>query len=191
MDLTLLNLIQATLLLFIAMDTIGNIPVFVVLTRKMPKSKRKKNVTTALLIASGLLILFLLFGNYVLKFFSIGIDDFKIAGGVVLGILGLRLVMNLRMLEERAEKYQNALVPMATPLVTGPATITTLIINTSSYGLLISAIAAAANLLFTWIVLRRTDYFFRLLGRQGADVLSKIFGLILVAIAIGYIRGGI
>lgn len=190
MDQFLLNLIQATLLLFVAMDTIGNIPPFLILTKKMRRERRRKNITTALIVASALLILFLIFGQAILDIFSISLRDFKIAGGIILAIIGIRFMLNLRLLEERAEKYQNAIVPMATPLITGPATITTIIINTSSYGFLISAIAAAANLIFAWIVLRNVDFFFKLFGRQGTDLLSRIFGLLLVAIGIGYIRAG-
>ncbi|MFH1916149.1 MAG: MarC family protein [Nanoarchaeota archaeon] len=191
MDPFLLVFIQAFLLLFVALDTIGNIPVFFILTKKMPLKKRRKNVKIALLLASGLLVLFLLFGEYVLRFFAISIGDFRIAGGIILAIIGLKLVLNLRLLENRAEKYQNAIIPMATPLVTGPAAITAVIVNTATYGLLISALAVIANLLIVWVILTRTDFFFRLFGRQGADVLSKIFGIILVAIGIGFIRGGV
>jgi multiple antibiotic resistance protein len=191
MDVFIESLIKAFLLLFLAMDTIGNIPVFVMLTAKMQPEKKRKNVYAALLVASGLLLLFLIAGGVILKFFNIEIADFKVAGGIVLGLIGLRLVLNLRMLEDRAEKYANAIVPMATPLITGPAAITAVIINVDTYGYLIAIIAALLNIGFAWIVLARTDFFFKLLGRQGADVVSKIFGLILVAIAIGYIRGGV
>jgi multiple antibiotic resistance protein len=191
MDQFLLQFLQAFLLLFVAMDVIGNIPVFVILTRKMKIARRRKGINRALLIASILLVLFLLFGVFILKLFSISLGDFKIAGGVILGIIGLRLVLNLRMLEDSAHKYQNAIIPMATPLVTGPGAITAVIINVDMFGYAIAMLAAAANLTIAWLVLTRTDYFNKLFGRQGADMLSRIFGLILIAIGVGYIRGGI
>lgn len=190
MDLFLESLIKAFLLLFLAMDTIGNIPVFVMLTAKMQPEKRRKNISMAIFIAALLLLVFLAAGATILKFFAIDIADFKVAGGIVLGLIGLRLVLNLRMLEDRAEKYTNAIIPMATPLITGPAAITAVIINVDTYGYAVAFVAAVLNIALAWIILSRTEYFFKLLGRQGADVVSKIFGLILVAIAIGYIRGG-
>jgi len=185
------QLIQAFLLIFIPMDVFGSISVFMVLTEKMEEHSRKRNIKVAILIAAGLLLVFLFGGIYLLKMFRIDLKDFMIAGGIVLMILGVKIVLNMGLREKRAEKYQSAIVPMATPLITGPAVITSIIICVQNFGYALSFISAALNILIAWFVLSNTTFFFKVLGRQGADVLSKIFGLILVAMAVGFIRAGV
>ncbi|MFH1071848.1 MAG: MarC family protein [Nanoarchaeota archaeon] len=191
MELVPADLLKAFFVLFVAMDVPGNIPLFITLTSRMEHQQRKKSIKVAVFLASILLLLFLFLGNQILKVFNIQIDDFKIAGGIILAIIGIKVVLGLRLSEKRAEKYELAVVPMATPLVTGPAVITTVIILVDQYGLIVALISACINLLIAWFVLNKTDIFFKFLGRQGSDVLSRIFGLILVAMAIGFIRGGL
>lgn len=185
------QIVQAFLLIFIPMDVFGNIPVFMILTEKMHAHSRKRNIKTAILIAAALLLVFLFGGVYLLHIFRIDLKDFMIAGGLVLMIMGMKIVLNLGLREKRAEKYERAIVPMATPLITGPAVLTAIIISVDLYGYALSFISAIVNILIAWLVLVHTDFFFKILGRQGSDVLSKIFGLILVAMAVGLIRGGI
>ena len=105
-------------------------------------------------------------------------------------ILGLKIVLGLRLRENGARKYSVAAVPLATPLITGPAVITVIILLVSQFGYLLTLIASILNLVITWIVLRQTKILFKIFGRQGSDVIATIMGLILTALAIEFIKQG-
>ena len=116
--------------------------------------------------------------------------SFKIAAGLILLIFGLKLVLGLRIMEERAKGYEMAVVPLATPLITGPGVITTIIVFAQQYGIYIVLIASILNLVVNYYFLLNSERIYRFLGRQGSDALSRIMGLILTAIAISFIRQG-
>ena len=110
---------------------------------------------------------------------------------VLTGILGYRLEKGESIPKPSpAKKYQLAAVPLATPLITGPGVITTVIILVNQFGYLTTLIASLLNLMVAWIVLRQTELLFRIFGRQGCDVIARIFGLILVALAVEFIKQG-
>ena len=105
-------------------------------------------------------------------------------------IFGIKLVIGLKILEERAKAYRMAVIPLATPLITGPATITTIMIFVHQYGLWLTLLASLLNLWVVYLFLSKAESLYNILGKQGSDVLSKIMGLILTAIAIGFIKQG-
>lgn len=178
------------LAIFIVMDALGNLPIFLHFMRRCSDKERVNCARETAVIAGIVLFIFLFFGITILNYFNIDINSFKIAGGIVLLILGLKFVLGLKLLEERAKSYQAAVVPLATPIITGPGVITTVILTTSQYGLLVTAIASVANLFITYLVLRNSHLLFKLLGKQGSDVVSRMMGLILAAIAITFIKQG-
>ncbi len=184
------ELVKAFVSIFIVMDAIGNLPIFLSFIKSTPKKKRAYMVKETIAVAGIVLLLFLFFGKSLLEFFTIDIFSFKIAGGIILLIFGLKLVLGLNILEERTKKYTSAVIPLATPLITGPGTITTIIILVSQYGLLITFIASVLNLLVTYLFLARVEKLHSILGRQGSEALSKIMGLLLTAIAVGFIKQG-
>ena len=184
------DFIKAFFAIFVAMDAFGNLPILSTLTQKLSAKERNKNVDGAVLIAAILLFIFLFFGTRILQYFGISIDSFKIAGGIILLIIGIKVVLGLSLREERAKKYEIAAVPLATPLITGPAVITVILLLVNQFGYLLTLIASLLNLLITWVVLRQTALLFRLFGRQGSDVIARIMGLILTALAIEFIKQG-
>ena len=177
--------------IFVVMDPLGNLPIFYTLTNKLSAKDRTRNINRAVFIASILLFLFLFFGAALLGYFGISIGSFEVAGGVILAIIGTKVVLGLRLTEERAQKYQMAVVPMATPLITGPATITTILLLVTKYNYTVVLIASAVNLFVTWIILHQTELLFKILGRQGSDIVARLFGLIIVALAVEFIRQGL
>ena len=182
--------LKAFFAIFVIMDVFGNVPIFWSLSQKIKKSHWQKSIDKAVSIATLLLFIFLFLGPYILEFFGISIGSFKVAGGIIILIVGLQMVLGLRIFERHLEKYEFAVVPLATPLITGPGVITTIILLVQSVGLWITFIASTVNLLLTWIILRFSGILYKFLGRQGSDVLSRVMGLILAAIAIEFIKSG-
>ena len=189
-ELVITDFIKAFFAIFVAMDAFGNLPILSTLTQKLSAKERNKNVDGAVLIAAILLFIFLFFGTRILQYFGVSIDSFKIAGGIILLIIGIKIVLGVSLREERAKKYEIAAVPLATPLITGPAVITVILLLVNQFGYLLTLIASLLNLLITWVVLRQTALLFRLFGRQGSDVIARIMGLILTALAIEFIKQG-
>jgi len=182
--------IKAFLAIFIVMDAFGNLPVFYSLTDKLFVKERIKSANKAVFIAAIVLLVFLFFGALILEFFGISMGSFKVAGGILLLILGIKIALGLRLIEERAKKYEIAAVPLATPLITGPGVITTVMILVNQFGYIVTLTASLLNLFITWIVLRQSELLFRILGRQGSDVVARLFGLILIALAVQFIKEG-
>ena len=183
------ELLKSFITLFVIMDPFGNLPILISLMKGMKEKERTKNIYRAVLVASILLFIFLFFGVYIFKFFNISINSFIIAGGIILLVVGIQYVLGLRFLKEKS--IDIASVPLGTPLLTGPGVITSTIILVNEYGMLITAIAAIATLAATLIILRFSSHIYRLIGEHWSNVLSRIMGLILAAIAVEFIRKGI
>ena len=182
--------LKSFIAIFVIMDAVGNIPIFSALNKGFSKEQRVKNLNRAVLIATVVLFIFLFFGNGLFKFFGIRISSFKIAGGILLLIIGMEIALGIKFKRYTKEKQEIAVVPMGTPLIPGPGVITTVLILVGNYGYWIPFAASVANLLLTFILLRLSEGFLRIFGKQGADVVSRIMGLIIVAIAVEFVRQG-
>lgn len=176
--------------IFVVLDPIGNVPVFHALNSKYPEKEKRKNIRTAIFIATLILVLFLFLGQSILNFFGVTIYGFKIAGGVILFIIGLKIVLGGDSNKE-AGYSDIAIVPMATPLIAGPGTITTVMILTGTYGYFIPLAALIANLFVAFLMLMYADKIIKLIGKQGSEVMSKILGMILVAISVHMVISGL
>ena len=179
------------LTLFVIMDPIGGLPIFITLTKGASAQQMKKNANKALFVASILLFAFLFLGNQILDFFNISINSFQIAGGIVLAILGIQYVIGIHIKKSKFEKYDVASVPIGTPLLTGPGVITSTILLVSHYGIIITFIGAVLTLVSTWLVLRFAKKAYDIIGHQWALIISRIMGLILVAIAVEFVTKGV
>ncbi len=184
------EIITSTISIFVVMDALGNIPIFSVLNKGFSKKQKVENINRAVLIASIVLVVFLFLGNMLLDFFGIRLSSFKIAGGLLLLIIGMEIALGLKYGRHEKEKPELAIVPMGTPLITGPGVITTILILVGIYGYWIPLIASVINLLITFVLLRSSETFLKIFGKQGADVISRIMGIIIVAIAVEFIRQG-
>ncbi len=187
-------LIHSVTILFIAIDPLGNAPLFYSLTTMLSDEKREKIVKNSCEIASLILLLFALIGDLILYYFGLTLADFRIAGGIILliygiaGILGWTEATGIRHPEE-AETI--AIVPLATPLLAGPAAIATVLYIKAIYGLLYSLISIVANIIITYVMLANSGKMLKVMGENGALALSKIMSMLLAAIAISMIRTGI
>ncbi|OYT39393.1 MAG: antibiotic resistance protein MarC [Desulfurococcales archaeon ex4484_58] len=184
------ELITSILMLFVVLDAPGNAPLFYFFTRGIDVSKRKYIIRRSVLIAFFILLLFGLIGDLLLKYFHITLDDFRIAGGIILFIYAVLGILGHSPAEE-ASSEDIAVVPLATPLLAGPGAVTVMIYLKYSYGLLVTCISLITNMFIAWITLENGDKLLNLLGRSGSMVLSKIFAILLAGYSIALIREGI
>jgi multiple antibiotic resistance protein len=177
--------------LFVIIDIIGTLPVFISLTSDMTPSERRRSANTALIVAGVLMLIFLAVGLQALALLHIELSSFKIAGGIILGILGVQLVLGKEVTAPGKGGHNSAGLIIGTPLITGPGTITTIIILTQAHGRLLVLAAIVANLVVCWVMLLASGAIARVLGANVIQVLSRVMGLLLLAIAVQYVLDGI
>lgn len=182
-------LIKATTALFIIIDPIGLIPVFMALTQDFTPEERRRTLSQATLVALLLLLILAFTGTGVLRLFGITISDFKIAGGILLLVIALRIIGTAHYGE--AGDGRPGVVPLAVPLLVGPGAITTTIVLIGAYGLWITVAAVLITFAISFVIFRFVGILYRILGETGSDVIAKIMGMLLAAIAIQFIRQGI
>ncbi|MBC8495755.1 MarC family protein [archaeon] len=178
-------------MILVIMDPFAGVPVFFSLTKEFSIKKMRLSANRAIKVASILILLFILFGNQILNLFSISFGSFKIAGGIILLIIGLSYVLDFKIRRQYKHYDQDITVPMATPLIAGAGVFTSVIILVSLYGYWVTLIAAALNLILFWLLMRYSNHLHKVLGHQGAEILSRIMGLILAALAVEFIISGI
>ena len=184
------GIIEAFITLFVIMDPVGNLPIFISLTKGMPIKEIKRNANNSVFVAGVLLFVFLFLGIKIFDFFGINLNSFQIAGGIILLIMGIMYVFGTSL--KFVKSHGNDLsVPIGTPLLTGPGVITTTIILVKENGTLVTIIAALLTLLATWLILINSVRLYRILGAHWIDVISRILGIILAAIAVEFITRGI
>jgi len=186
----LLNLLKATISLFIVVDPFGNIPIFIGLTSNMDSRRRAKAFRMAVITGFILLMIFAIAGRWVLQIFNITLYSFRIAGGILLLFLALELLMKEKVYAKISPEESGA-VPLGVPLLVGPGAITATIINLESVGFSATAISVAIVCIITWIVLKFIEPIHRLLGKVGSMVVSKVMAMLLAAIAIQFILEGV
>ena len=184
------EIIKIGLLLIAILDPFLATPPFVAMTRKMKNKERTRILLEAIVIAGIILIVSLLLGSLILDFFGITIPSFKVAGGIVLFIVGLRLVLGYDIIEHKKEKSTIALL-LGTPLLAGPAAITTIILMTHDYGYIESFLGLLLSLVATYAIMFLGSKLVRAVGKKGVTIFSRVMGLILAAFAIEFIRTGL
>ena len=187
-----LNLARAVIVLFIIVDPFGNIPIFIGLTENIPENQKRKVFNTACLVGFILLLVFAFTGQLIFNIFGISIYSFEIAGGILLMIVSIRLLISNR--EENHENEspeQLGAVPIAMPLLVGPGAITTTILNIQLYNYVVTALSVLVVMTLTWIILRSIGGVYKVLGKTGSLVITRVMALLIAAIAVQYILVGI
>ncbi len=176
--------------LFIVIDTLGNLPIVLAISEGMTQVARHRMIHVAMITASVVGLVFLFFGKFILDAMNISVGALTIAGGIILFILSIRYLLSGRIVEADREELA-AIVPIGTPLVVGPATITTLLLLSVDYPLGIVLLSLAVNLLISWIVFLSGTSIVRFLGKGGLKAFSQVFNLLLAAIAVSMIIHGL
>lgn len=176
--------------IFVAMDAIGVLPIFIGFTDHLKKRDRQKIIIQSIITAFLIGITFLFLGRLIFKILGVLVSDFKIAGGLVLLAISLRDILQYERPHRLPPDTMGA-VPIGTPLVTGPAVLTTIIILLDSYGMILTVTSFVANLLITWVVFSYAAVISNFLGKAGSKAVSKIASLLLAAIAVMMMRNGL
>jgi multiple antibiotic resistance protein len=176
--------------LFIVIDTLGNLPIVLAIGEGMTQVARHRMIHVAMITASVVGLIFLFFGKFILDAMNLSVGALTIAGGIILFILSIRYLLSGRIIEADREELV-AIVPIGTPLVVGPATITTLLLLSVDFPLGIVLLSLAANLFISWIVFLSGTRIVRFLGKGGLKAFSQVFNLLLAAIAVSMIIHGL
>jgi multiple antibiotic resistance protein len=188
------NLLQSFTLtfvpLFIVIDALGNLPFVISLSEDMTRQERRKMIHVATVTAAIVGLVFLFLGQFILQVLGISVGSFAIAGGLILLVLSIKYMTTGRMVEAIKEEMV-AVVPIGTPLTVGPATITTLLLLVTQFPLYIVLSSFALNMLLTWVIFLLSNQIVRFMGKGGLKALSRVFSLLLAAIAVNMIIHGL
>jgi len=179
--------------IFVAVDAIGNIPLFVSLVEGMTKKQRHKIIRDSVTTATVVAILFVFIGKWVLDLLGITIQDFQIAGGILLFVIAVRLLLpGMQKIAFTGPHDKDiGVFPLGTPLITGPAVLTTTLMMQDAYGIVPTFVSLVINMLIVWITLVKADEIMKLMGTSGTRAFAKIMYILLAAIGVMMVRRGI
>ncbi|SEW06953.1 multiple antibiotic resistance protein [Cognatiyoonia koreensis] len=196
-------LITAFTTLFIIIDPLGLTPLFIALTQGMTPAQRRGVAIRACLTAGALMVVFTLLGEAVLNFVGISMDAFRIAGGILLFLTALEMLFQRRQARKAGEANEAAshldddpsIFPLALPLIVGPGTITTIILLTGQADGSAEVLAVGgvlfAVLLIVFVAFLSASFLERLLGRTGLNIVTRVLGMLLAALAVQFILDGL
>lgn len=196
------SLLKIWIAIFIIVDPIGGIPLFLSLTANETEPERLKTAFKACVAGFLVLLVFIFLGETILSLFQISMGSFRVAGGVLLFLIALQMLQaKPRSTKstppeeaEGKEKEDVSLVPLAVPILAGPGAITTVIVLAGGeplYAKFQVCLATAFTFLITFVVFSQASRLFRLLGHTGANLLVRLMGLILAVIAVEYMVAGL
>ena len=194
--------LRAFLTLFVVVDPIGIAPVFIALAGGRPSEERSRIARKAVGVAGMVLLGFALFGSWLFDRLGISMDAFRIAGGVLLFRIAVGMVLAAHERETREEqeearsRHDVSVFPLAIPLIAGPGALASVMILVAQAGAdlrrqLVVVAMAALVLLLTWLALRLSAVLGRLLHRTGVNVVTRVLGVLLAALAVQYVADGV
>jgi multiple antibiotic resistance protein len=188
-----LGMLATFIPIFVAMDPLGTVPLVLAWTSDLTSEERKRQLRLGVVTALVIGFAFLFGGNRLLAVLGVTVSDFLISGGLILLVLAVSDILAGGGHETRGSSPRADLgvVPIGTPLLAGPATLTTLIVLVDRYGALQTALALLANLLLAWRLFEAAPTVTRLVGQNGLRAGSKVVSLLLAAIAVKFIREGL
>ena len=190
-------------LIFFIVDPLGNAPVFLTLTGSKNTAERNRTALRASLVTFLILLIFAFVGEWILKLLRVTISSFQIAGGILIFIIALSMLQARRSRAKstpQEEQLKNegedvAIFPLAIPMLSGPAAITTVMVlinlSTSITQRLLVVLAIFLTCLFTYLILRASGRVLNLLGQTGINVLTRLMGLLLAVISVQFVIDGI
>ena len=179
MELNFKEIVTATMVLFAVIDIVGSIPIIIDLRQKVGHIQSEK----ASVVAMFIMILFLFLGVQILNLIGIDVYSFAVAGSFVIFFLAIEMILGVQLYKEESPKTASV-VPLAFPLIAGAGTMTTILSLKAEFQTINIIVAIIVNVIFVYLVLKSSAKIERLIGEGGINVVRKIFGVILLAIAV-------
>ncbi len=186
MDLSFKNILTVSMILFAVIDIVGSIPAILEIRKKAGSIHPEKATVTSLII----MLLFLFLGENILKLMGLDISSFAIAGSFIIFFLSLEMILGIKLYKDEMPETAS-IFPIAFPLIAGAGTMTTLLSLRSQYNTQTIIIGILLNLVVVYLCLKNLGFLEKLLGPTGIGVLRKVFGFILLAIAVKLFRSNL
>lgn len=181
--------------IFVAMDIIGVLPLYLSITRHLHQTPSKREelrqiINNSMLVAFLVALVFVFIGQHIFTYLGITLFDFKIAGGIVLLLVSLADLVGGPEVSKQASG-STGIVPLAVPLITGPGVLTAILWQIGTFGYAITLTALVLNYALAWAILRNSNRITKVIGNDGTVVFSKIAALLLAALSVAMIRSGL
>jgi multiple antibiotic resistance protein len=182
------EIFSVTLILFSVIDILGSIP-FIILIRKREGRIHSEKAT---IISAALMIVFLYLGQSILQLFGLDVASFAVAGAIVIFIVAMEMILGITLIKDDPQaKGSGSIVPLAFPLIAGAGTLTTILSLRAVYEEVNILIGVVFNVVVIYIVLRSSAWLERVIGESGFAVLRRVFGVILLAIAVKIFKSNV
>lgn len=168
-----------TMILFAVIDILGSIPIIVDLRNRVGTIQSEK----ASIVAAVIMLAFLFVGDEILKLIGLDVNSFAVAGAFVLFFLALEMILGIRLYKDEAPNTAS-IVPLAFPLIAGAGSMTTILALRAEYEIINIIVAILLNMILVYVVLKSSGKIERVLGEGGLGVIRKVFGVVLLAIAV-------
>jgi len=182
MNFNIKEIFTAFMVLFAVIDIVGNIPIIIDLRKKVGHIQSEK----ASLIAGVIMIVFLFLGQSLLQLIGIDVYSFAVAGSFILFFIALEMILGITLYkdDDDSESITATVFPLAFPLIAGPGSLTTLLSLRAEFFIENIIIAVLCNVVVIYVVLKTSPKIERIIGANGIKIIRKIFGVILLAIAV-------
>ncbi len=182
------EIFSVSLILFSVIDIIGSVPFIILIKKREGRIYAEK----ATIISAVLMVGFLYLGLSILKLFGLDVASFAVAGAIVIFIVAMEMILGITLIkDDPAAKGSGSIVPLAFPLIAGAGTLTTILSLRAVYEEVNVLIGILLNLVFVYIVLRSVSWLERVIGNSGFAVLRRVFGVILLAIAVKIFKSNV
>jgi multiple antibiotic resistance protein len=175
------EIFSVSLILFSVIDILGSIPFIIIIRKREGRIQSEK----ATIISAVLMVGFLFLGQSILKLFGLDVESFAVAGAIVIFIVAMEMILGITLIKDDPEASgSGSVVPLAFPLIAGAGTLTTILSLRAVYAEVNVLVGIVVNLAFVYLVLRSSAWLERVIGKSGFAVLRRVFGVILLAIAV-------
>lgn len=182
------EIFSVSLILFSIIDILGSVPVIIDLRKKAGHIQSEK----ATIVAGIIMVAFLFLGESILKLFGLDVQSFALAGAIIIFLIGMEMILGIQLFRaDVGDSATTSIVPLAFPLIAGAGTMTTLVSLRSEFELPNILIGIFFNLAFVYLVLKTSGWLERKLGIAGFNIIRKVFGIILLAIAVKIIKSNL
>ena len=189
MDLSLTSILTAFLALFIVMDPFSSVPAFLALTKKFSPKKRQEAANVAGTVATLVLFGFLFIGPAILSVMGIRIESFEIGGGILMLLISISFALGIHLGKESNAPVEAVIIGV--PLLSGPGTMLTTILMAGTMGMENTVVAAALCCAASYAIILSSTYVYKVIGKNGLEILSRVAGVLLAAFAVEFIRKGL